>query len=66
MWISAAESLQSAESRARQADFSKAQLQTWSSPVATGRAGLRGGGRGGNCPWPSAPRGPPWWHLFVL
>jgi len=20
---------------------------------------------GGNCPGPSAPRGPPWWHLFV-
>ena len=29
------------------------------------RGGLRGG-NGGNCPGPSAPRGSPWWHLFVL
>ena len=27
---------------------------------------IKGGGNGGNCPGPSAPRGPPWWHLFVL
>jgi len=24
------------------------------------------GGNGGNCPGPSAPTPPPWWHLFVL
>ena len=29
------------------------------------RAGLRGG-NGDNCPGLSDPRGPPWWHLFVL
>ena len=33
--------------------------------TSVGRVGLRGG-NGGNCPGPSAPRGPPWWHLFVL
>jgi len=29
------------------------------------RAGLRRG-NGGNCSGPSAPRGPPWWNLFLL
>ena len=27
---------------------------------------IKGKGNGGNCPGPSAPRGPPWWHSFVL
>jgi len=40
-------------------------FQCLASPCAVCRAGLRGG-NGGNCPGPSAPRGPPWWHLFVL
>ena len=43
------------------------QLHTEITPAARTlhRAGLRGG-NGGNCPGPSAPRGPLWWHLFVL
>ena len=38
-------------------------LRAWGS--VRFRAGLRGG-NGGNCPGPSAPRGPSWWHSFVL
>jgi len=27
---------------------------------------IKRGGNGVNCPGFSTPRGPPWWHLFVL
>ena len=45
---------------------SGSQLTCNGSSVSLRSASSQGRIKGGNCPGPSAPRGPRWWHLFVL